>query len=158
KGPAEPALDAYVPLLSALNARLETHVDGKAAANAARKAQLLRLDIADCEVDTWLRKHESYIAIEANRRVGPNVEASMALHKAARAVGISSVAAHTPDENRLCRDAITALRAPEHAATVQAIKLPAEWTAQWEAALDESDAAFSDVQKARETQSSHVGD
>jgi hypothetical protein len=129
KGPPEPSLDAYIPLLRALNARLGTHVEGKATSNAARKAQLFRLDTADCEVDTWLRKHESFVAIEANRRVGPNVEAAMALHEAAFPQGVSYVDAYIPDENRLCRDAIAALRAPEHAATVKAIKLPAEWTA-----------------------------
>lgn len=158
KGSKEDALDAYIPQLVDINTRLGTHVEGKVVANATRKAQLLRLEIADSEVDTGLRHHESFVSVEANRRVGPHVEAAAALHGAAFPQGISFVDAYIPDENRLCRNAIAALRAPEHAATVQAIKLPAEWTTQWEAALDESDAAFADVQKARETKTSHVGE
>jgi hypothetical protein len=63
---------------------------------------------------------------------------------------------YVPDENRLCRDAIVALRSPEHAATVAAIELPAGWLDRWEKALNESDAAFEAVQKTRADKSIHV--
>jgi hypothetical protein len=157
-GPKEEALDGFIPPLNDAVERLATHVGGKVEADAARKAQLLRLEKADSEVDTWLRHHESFIDVEANRRFSPHADAARTLHDAAFPDGISHVDAYIPDENRLCRDAITALRSPEHAATVAAIELPAPWTAKWEAALDESDVAFTEVQKARETKASHVGE
>ncbi|UQA59472.1 hypothetical protein [Polyangium aurulentum] len=157
-GPKEDALDGFIPPLNDAVERLSTHVGGKVEADAARKAQLLRLERADSEVDAWLRHHESFIDVEANHRFSPHAEAARALHDAAFPDGISHVDAYIPDENRLCRHAIAVLASPEHAPTVAAIELPTAWTSKWQAALDESDAAFSEVQKARETKASHVGE
>ncbi|MBK9259270.1 MAG: hypothetical protein IPM54_05480 [Polyangiaceae bacterium] len=156
KGPNEDLLDSFIPQLEDTTVRLGVHVEGKAKADAARKARLLRVEMADCDVDTWLRHHEAFIGIEARRRMGPNVEAAGALYDAAFPEGVSYVDAYIPDENALCRGAIAVIRSPEHAATVTAIGLPAEWTTKWEAALAESDVAFADVREARESRAAHV--
>ncbi len=155
-GPKEDLLDSFIPQLQDVTARLEVHVDGKAAANAMRTAQLLRVEMADCDVDAWLRHHEAFLAIEAARHLGPNAEAASSLHDAAFPEGISYADAYVPEENRLCRDAMVVIRSAEHAATVSAIGLPVEWTTKWETAIDESDAAFADVQLARESRATHV--
>jgi hypothetical protein len=126
-------------------------------ADAARKALLARLEDADIDVDTFLRHVESYIKIEATRRSGPNVAAAQALHSAAFPRGLEPVDEYIPDENRLCRDSIAVLRSPEHAPTVIAIKLPEAWIPSWEAALDESDAAFDALSRSRTSKSVHVG-
>jgi len=156
KGPNEEPLDAFIPLLTGVNARLETHVEGKVVTNAARKALLVKLELADCNVDTWLRHHESYVFVEAHRAVGPNVEAAKALHEAAFPEGLSHVDDYIPEENQSCRAAIAVLRSNEHAPTVEAIRLPKEWTNEWEAALGDSDATFVAVNAARESKSGHV--
>jgi hypothetical protein len=157
QGPKEDALDAYIPELDAVVKSLETHVDGKVLADAARTAMLARSEAADIDVDTWLRHHESFVFIEANRRDGPNVAAVKALYATAFPDGLGHIDDYIPDENRLCRDAVTVLESPEHAATVKAIELPAAWLPKWKAALDESDQAFDAVQKARTNKKTHVG-
>jgi len=157
QGPKEDALDAYIPELSDVVKSLDTHVEGKVAADAARTAMLARSEAADIDVDTSLRHHEGFVFIEANRRGGPNVTAAKALYAAAFPDGLGHVDDYIPDENRLCRDAITVLESPEHAAAVKAIELPAAWLPKWKAALDESDQAFDEVKKARDDKKTHVG-
>ena len=157
-GPSEELLDSFIPLLEDTATRLEVHVEGKAVADGARKALLQRLESVDCDVDTWLRHHESFIGIEARRAVGPHVDAAKALHAAAFADGIAHVDDYIPDENHLCRQTIAILRSPEHAATVAAIGLPSQWTNAWETALNESDRAFAEVTRTRETKAAHVDD
>ena len=155
-GPKEELLDSFIPQLQDTTTRLGVHVEGKVTADAARKALLLRAEVADCDVDTWLRHHEAFMGIEARRRVGPNVDAAEVLYDAAFAGGISYVDAYIPNENALCRGVMTVIRSSEHAPTVAAIGLPAEWTMKWETALNESDAAFADVRQARESKAAHV--
>jgi len=156
-GPAEPALDAFIPELEGMVSRLDTHVSGGELADAGRRAALARQELADCNVDTWLRHHESFLYTEGNRRIGPHVAAANALHAAAFPEGLGIVDDYIPDENRACRSAIAVLRAPEHATTLSAIGLPSGWLAQWEAALDESDGAFRDASQARQARADHIG-
>jgi hypothetical protein len=156
-GPAEPALDAFIPELEQVVARLDRHVGGGELADAGRRAALARLELADCTVDTWLRHHESFVYIEATRRVGPHVPAAKALHASAFPEGLGIVDDYIPDENRACRSAIAVLRAPENTQALSAIGLPAGWLDQWEAALDESDAAFNEANSARQARTDHVG-
>jgi hypothetical protein len=156
KGPPEPALDGFIDQLQAVEADLNAGVEGKATAIAARKAQLARSEAADSDVDTLYRHHFNFIDAEANRRVGPYILQAAALRDAAFPDGLAAVDAYIPDENRACRIAISVLRSPEYAGTVAGIGLPADWTTKWEAALDESDAAFTEVRKAREATSANV--
>jgi hypothetical protein len=156
-GPQEPGLEAFIPELEGVVVRLETHVGGSVLADAARKAQLVRVENADCDVDTWLRHVENFVWIEATRRVGPNVALALALHHAAFEDGLSIVDDYIPDENRVCRESIAALRSAEHAPTLAAIGLPQDWIPTWEAALNESDAAFAARDAARADKSKHVG-
>jgi len=48
------------------------------------------------------------------------------------------------------------LRIPENATRLESLGLPPAWTAQWEAALDKSDADFEAVKSAREEKASHI--
>lgn len=157
KGPPEEALDAFIAPLEDVASRLDTGVEGKAVANAARIAQLDRLEKADSDVDAWFRHHYYYIDTEARRRVGLFILAAIALRDAAFAGGLELVDAYIPVENQAARNAIAVIRQEQHAKTAQDIGLPAEWTTKWEAALNESDDAFNEVQKARQGASANVG-
>jgi hypothetical protein len=156
KGPKEPALDEYTDELDEIAAALDTHVAGTVEADAARAARLARLDRADDDVDTWYRHVEGFVSIEARRRTGPNVALAEALHRTAFPDGLAHVDDPVADENRLCRDSLSVLRSPEHAATLKAIELPLGWLDKWEKALDESDAALAEVESARKTKKTHV--
>lgn len=156
-GPEEPALDAFIPEMQGVVVRLDVHVEGGDMADAVKRAALARQELADCDVDTWLRHHESFFFVEASRRVGPVVEAAKAIHGAAFPDGLEIVDDYIPDENRACRTAIAVIRAPEHAATLAALRFPMAWLDAWEAALNESDAAFRDAEKARLERSQHIG-
>ncbi len=155
-GPPEPALDAYITEIEPVVTALEQGVDGQVLTASALKALLTRVEAADNDVDTWLRHHFYYIHVEATQRSGPNVADAQALFAAAFPDGLEHVNDYIPDENRLCREALIALRSPEHAPTVAAIELPAGWPDKWEKALNESDAAFDAVQKTRANKSIHV--
>ena len=156
-GPAEPGLDGFIPELSAVVGRLGTHVGGGDLADAGRRAAVARQELADCDVDTWLRHCESFIGIEARRVVGPYIVQVKAIHAAAFPEGLGIVDDYIPDENRACRTAISVLREPEHAAILSAIRFPTTWLSDWEAAIDASDAAFSDAEAARLSRRQHVG-
>src|SRR5689334_989767 len=71
EAPKEEAIEIFVPLFEGVITRLDVGVEGKAVANATRKGQLARLDLADSNVDTWFRHHYDYINNEAIRRIGP---------------------------------------------------------------------------------------
>lgn len=157
EGPPEPGLDAFIPELTAVGGRLGVHVGGQVLADAARRAQLARLEVADDDVDAWLRHSESFVYVESIRRTGGYIAATQALHEAAFPDGVEPASDHVPDENRYCRKAIQVLSAPEHHTTLVAIKFPLEWLQTWGAALDESDAAFHEVERARLSRSQHVG-
>ncbi len=152
----EEALDAFIPLLGGVLSRLGVHVEGKVVARATQEAHATALEEADCEVDTWLRHHENWLRVEANRRLGPNVPMARALYEAAFPAGASYADKYIPEENRQCRYAIAVIRSPEHAATAKAIGLSPAWTNAWEAALDRSDAALSEVKETRAQKAAHV--
>ncbi|AKT39188.1 hypothetical protein [Chondromyces crocatus] len=155
-GPPEAALDEFIPLLTAVSARLNGHVDGGEVADAARRTQLVQLDEADDDVDTWLRHVESYLEVEALRRTGDLQGAVKALQAQAFPDGLEPIRAYVPDENRYCRTALSVLGSAEHAPTVLAIRLPSDWLTQWAAAIEESEAAFAAASKARLARSQHV--
>ena len=156
KGPPEPALDAYIPELTDIVEALGTQVAASTLADANRAARLARLELADDVVDTWYRHIESYVQIEANRKMGLHVVSAGALYHAAFPEGLAHVNDPVQDENRVCRDALMVLRSPEHGATVLGIELPTGWLTKWEVALDESDAAYKSVNEARTDKKSSV--
>jgi hypothetical protein len=127
KGPAEPALDAYIVELGDIAGALDTQVTGNVLADAKRTARLARLDAADDQVDTCYRHVQSYVFVEGKRRTGPNVALALALHGTAFPDGLEHVDDAIDDENRLCRESLSVLRSAEHAPTVEAIELPLAW-------------------------------
>ncbi|MRG97475.1 hypothetical protein [Polyangium spumosum] len=155
-GPSEPALDIFIPQLDTIALRLESHVVGKSAANAARVAHVDRIGKADGNVDTWGRHVESFLQIEGRRPHGALAAAARLLHAAAFPEGLAFLDDRVPDENAKMRHALTVLRAPEHAQTLAGILFPFEWLDRLEAALQESDQAYADRGAARGTQEEHV--
>jgi hypothetical protein len=157
-GPTEDTLDAFIPRLEPIVVALETHVEGKGAADNTRRAQLLRLELSDIRVDTLLRHGVFFIRVEAEARGGPNVEHAKMLHEAASLDEMSDyVDAYIPDENRYCWEIIKTLEHPDHAAAVAAIGFPKDWITQWKGALVESQDAFNSAGLAREEKGTHVG-
>ena len=157
KAPPEPGLDAFIPEVAAAAEELTTHVSGKVLADAARQDRLAQADVADIDVDTWLRHIESFLSIEAHRRAGPNVVLAEGLYSAAVPDGLAHVDDRIVDENAHCRNTLSALKAPEQADAIAKVGLPAIFIEKFEAALHESEAAIEDVIKARDDKSSHVG-
>jgi hypothetical protein len=155
-GPAEPGLDAFIPELGVVAVALDTHVTGRVLADATREAQLARAEEADVEVDTWFRHIESFLFIEANRRSGPNVALARGLYNAACPDGLAHIDDRIVDENLRCAETLVILKAPESAAALAAIKLPAAYIDAFEAALKESDAAIGEVIAARGDKSAHI--
>ncbi|MDI1480157.1 hypothetical protein [Polyangium sp. y55x31] len=155
-GPAEPALDIYISECTDVADALDAHVTGNVLAHAERAARLAQLEAADDEVDTWYRHIELYIGVESRRRVSANALAAAAVYAAAFPDGLAHVDDPIADENRVCREALLVLRAPEHAATLAAIELPPTWLGRWEAAINKSDALLAEVEKARTEKRVHV--
>ncbi|MDI3288195.1 hypothetical protein [Polyangium sp. 15x6] len=155
-GPAEPALDAFIPQLDATATRLDAHVAGKHAASAARAAHADRVEKADDEVDTVACHIESYLGNESRRRQGPHVAAVRAIHAAAFPAGRAFLDARVPEENAEIRRILAILRAPEHAATLAGISFPMEWIDRLEFAVGESDLAYAERASARGTAGHHV--
>lgn len=156
KGPAEPALDAYIPELAAAVQALDAPIVGNLLADADRTARLAQLDRLDSEVDTSYRHIAGYVDVEAHRRVGPSVVHALALQKAAFPDGLAHVDDPVPDENRLCRESLTVLRSPEYAPTVAAIGLPTEWLNSWETWLGQSESIHGAIEQARTARKTHV--
>lgn len=157
KGPPDPWLDPYIDELDAVAGQLEIHVTGKTAADAARTAMEDAVDAADEEVDTAMRRIESYLDIEARRRRSPNAPAARALYEAAFPNGLGPIDDHVIDQNIYCRASVDALRAPEHQALLAAIDLPLKWIDGFEASLKASEAAMDQLMRARGDKSAHVG-
>lgn len=155
-GPPEPGLDAFILELNAVSGRLVAHVQGGELADATRRAQIARSELADDDVDTWLRHVESFFSVESLRRNGAHVGQVKALRGAAFPDGLAPIDGYIPDESRYCRTALGVLQAQEHAPTLTAIRFPMDWLTYWGTALDESDAAFRDLEKARLDRSQHV--
>jgi hypothetical protein len=156
KGPPEPALDAFIPELTAIIARLDTHVSGTSTAKGDHAAFLAAADACDDAVDTWLRHIESYLDIEARRRVSPHVTRARALHQATFPDGLAHVDDRVIDENNHCREAIRVLRVPDNLATLAAIGLPVAWVDAFEATVQKSDATNDALIKGRSDKSAHI--
>lgn len=155
-GPAEPALDAYIPELDDVEQALALHVEGSATAQGQRAARLVRLEFADDNVDRWYRHTENFLDAVALMRTGEHAKAVRFIHTAAFPAGLAYIDTAIADENRQCRDAITILQLPEHQPTLAAIEFPLIWLTRWSAALDESDAALKDIHESRTTRQSHI--
>lgn len=155
-GPAEPALDAYIPELDDSGQALSLHVDGSTTAQGQRAARLVRLEIADDNVDRWYRHVENFLDTVALMRTSDYAPKARAIHDAAFADGLIYINAPIADENRECREAITMLQLPEHQPTLTAMEFPMAWLARWTSALDESDAALKDLEQSRNTRQSHI--
>jgi hypothetical protein len=155
-GPADPALDEFIPLVAASAAALDEQVEGKQAAEGDRQVELAHQDECDDEVDTLLRLLEALFHAESHRRHGPNVATALALYQAAFPDGLEHIDDRIVVENAHCRATLTILSAPEHAAALAALKLPADWLPRFGQALDASDAATVAVDAARLSKGSAV--
>lgn len=155
-GPAEPALDEYVPELATVVQALSGPIVGSLLADAQRTARLADLEMADVEVDRYYRHIESFLDVESRCRAGVNVVAALALHKAAFPDGLAHIDAPVPDENRLCHESLIILRSEEYAPTLTAIELPMGWLDKWEVALQRSEAIYGEIEKARTARRAHV--
>lgn len=152
----EPSLDAYIGELDAIIGHLQTHVDGKSSANAARLAAITLADETDDLVDTWLRRIFYYLDIDARRRTGPNIEAATAVRDAAFPDGLAHVDERVVDENAHCRSAVTALSTPSSVATLTSIEMPATWVPSFAASIDASDQADAALLRTRGDKSGHI--
>lgn len=156
KGPAEPELDKYIDEVSGIATTLGAHVSGHTEADASRVALLDELDANDDNVDRWLRHIEGFVANESIRRRGSNAPSAGLLHGLAFPAGRGPIDDHVMDENEYCRSAITVLKAPEHAATLAAIEMPADWVAKFEAAVTASQTSYDKLIGARGDKSAHI--
>jgi len=156
QGPAEPGLDAFIPMLDTVATRLETHVSGKIGAIAARVAYADQTERADDEVDRWGRHIQVFLDIEGLRRHGPFAAAVRVLSAAAFPEGLSFVEERIPEENAKMRAALAILRAPEHEGTLAGIGFPLGWLDLLEKAVMASDEAFANRVAARGEGGMHV--
>jgi hypothetical protein len=155
-GPQEPALNGFIAEINAVVARLDTHVDGAWTVVGTHAARVAESDARDDDVDTWIRKIEGFLDAEALRRTGPNAERARALLHAAFPDGRAHIDDRIIEENRHCRSAISALRAPESAETLAAIDMPAGWLDKFEEAVTKSEEAFEAIALGRSDKSAHV--
>ncbi len=155
-GPAEPALDAYIPELSDVGQALSLHVEGSTTAQGQRAARLVRLEMADDNVDRWYRHTENFLDAVALMRTGEHAKSARFIHTAAFPDGLAHIDAVITDENRECREAITILQLPEHQPTLAAIEFPMVWLSRWTSALDESEAALKDLNESRSARQTHI--
>lgn len=148
--PNEPALYAYTPLFTDLGARLTTAADDNTAAKAARETRLVKLAIADDEVDRWYRHTHDYLQNEALRRTGDVGKLAHALLVTAFPDGLGRINDAVEDENEYLHEAVGVLRKPEHAPTLAAMDFPMSFLDSLDRALVVSDAALDEVTKARD--------
>jgi hypothetical protein len=154
RGSIEPELDGFIPELAALVDALGTHVNGHRLADTPG---LTRAEAAEEDVDVLLRHVETFLAIEAQRRVGPNVTAAKSVYEAACPLGPLHVEERVVDVNTSCRRLLNVLKAPENAEAVVGIGLPPAWISRFERALDESDAALEALVKGRDERGAPLG-
>lgn len=155
-GPAEQALDDYIPQLKDVAGRLETHVEGRDVADATRATRLIALEIADDNVDRWYRHCQQYLLTESLRRTGDHGARAAALLDGAFPDGLGHVDDRIDDENTHLRKSLVVLRAPEHQQILAEMEMPPAFLQSLENALDASDAALAEVTGARKSKSGHV--
>lgn len=156
-GPAEPALDAYISELHLVAGPLNMHVEGQTTSQAQRAARLTRVEKADAQVDRLYRHVESYLDVEARVPFGEYALAAEQLHHTAFPDGLAHIDDPIRDENRYCRTALDVLHSAEHATTLNAIGFPMTWLNQWQTALNESDAAYADLEQSKLDKHTHIG-
>lgn len=144
-GAPEPALDAFIPELEALLTGLESRPSGDALGDALRAGRLARAELAEVDVDTWLRHIESFLLIEASRRRGKHLLLARDLFMAACPDGLSHIDVRVVEQNAHARETLAVLKAPESAAAIVAVELPTWWITKLEAAIIESEAAITEV-------------
>ena len=154
--PAEPAYDAFVPELDALITVLSLNVTGVQEADEGRVKGLTDADEADDWVDTYYRRIEAYLRIEARRRHGAHAVKAQALYALIFPDGLSYVDEPPREENPFCRKALGALRSTDWSSLVSAIELPGSWLDGWEKALDTSDSLTTEIADARTKRKGHV--
>lgn len=155
-GPAEPALDEYIPQLDGVAAKLDVHVEGNAKAGATRATRVAALEIADDEVDRWYRHSYGYLNAEGLRRTGTIGPIALALLAKAFPDGLAHVDDRVEDENVYLRKALAVLQDPEHAAHLAAIDFPMFFLDRLDQALTGSNVALANVVQARDDKSSAV--
>lgn len=155
--PADPAYDAFLPELDGLIAVLSVNVTGAQEANEERVKHLTDGDVADDWVDTYYRRIEFYLRIEARRRHGAHVAQAQALYALIFPNGLSYVDEPPREENPFCRKALGTLRSADWKPLVTAIELPVAWLDGWEKSLDTSDSLNTDIADARNKRKSHIG-
>jgi hypothetical protein len=155
--PADLAYDAFIPELDAMIAVLSVNVTGVQTADEVRVKRLTDADQADDWVDTYYRRIEAFIRIEARRRHGANVARAQALYALIFADGLAHVDEPPREENPFCRTALGALRSTDWSPLVIAIELPDTWLDRWAKALDTSDSLITEIADARTKRKGHVG-
>jgi hypothetical protein len=145
-GPVDTVLDPFITKSATLRDSLAEQVGDKSAAQAERAALLAESDVDDDEVDRWYRHGFRYLEVESLRRHAPEHAAIDALLTAAYPDGLAHVDDRIPDQNEEVRQALGALRHPEHAATVTTILLPVSWLDSLEAAVKKSESSFAAYQ------------
>lgn len=156
RGPDEPGLDGFIAELDEVIALLEGHATGKTTTDAVLAGLLSRVEMADVDVDTWLRHIDSFLWVEATRRAGPNVVAAAKLAQKASPLGLKLVDAPIVEENSYCREMMTVLKAPESQATLTAIAFPTTWLDTMDAALGASDGAYAALVAAKAARTGYV--
>jgi len=154
--PVDPAYDAFLPELDALIAVLSLNVTGVQEADEGRVKHLTDADEADDWVDTYYRRIEAYLRIEARRRHGANAAQAQALYALIFPDGLSYVDEPPREENPFCRKALGALRSTDWSSLVSAIDLPGSWLDGWEKALNTSDSLNTEIADARTKRKGHV--
>jgi hypothetical protein len=154
--PADLAYDAFIPEFDTLIAVLSLNVTGAQEADEARVKRLTDADEADDWVDTYYRRIEAYLRIEARRRHSAHAVLVQALYALIFPDGLSYIDEPPREENPFCRKALGALRSTDWAPLVSAIDLPTSWLDGWEKSLDTSDSLTTEVADARTKRKGHV--
>lgn len=155
-GSAEPALEAYVPVLLATAERLEGHVEGKVAASTSHAVSAILSEVADAEVDHLLRIIEAFLGVCAIHKQSSYAPFARALHSLTFPQGISFVDANIHDENKKATEILQALKAPENANTLAAIKFPMSWIDELGVAIQASKQAYAERGDARNERGEQV--
>lgn len=155
-GPPDPMLDPFIARFATIRDALAEHVDGKSNAEAQRSAALVECDITDDEVDRWYRHLYRYTEVETLRRHVAHHALIVALLDAGYPQGLSHVDDRIPDQNGEVRKTLAAYRDPQFADALSAMELPVAWLEKLDAAVQKSDASFSNYEATFADKSSAV--
>ena len=157
-GPADSALDAFIPLCDASATALEKHVNGLDSANVDHTSCASQEKKAHDNVVMTYRKIQGMIqvAITTRRRAGEDVRDIVVLYESACPNGARLTRGRVPTVNTRCRTSLVALRSEKNQAAISAISLPLEWIDEFELAVAESEAASTELQGARAAKADHI--